>query len=92
MSTEHLSPTPLEGATPGCGRSRARRLSDALLQCDFGDKLAIPVANTTRRLSDALLQVVPNFPVGTHSPVSKLAKVLSRKRGDDGGNPVRILE
>ena len=90
MSTEHLSPAPPGGVSSG--RSRARRLSDALLQCDFGDKLAIPVANTTRRLSDALLQVVPNFPMASHSPVSKLAKVLSRnKHAQNSGNPVRSL-
>ena len=45
-----------------------------------GDLLTVPnmASRTGRRLSDALLQVVPNFPMSTHSPVSKLAKALAK--------------
>ncbi|XP_059081116.1 transient receptor potential cation channel trpm-like isoform X3 [Tigriopus californicus] len=81
MSCEFLS-------APGPRRvSRARRLSDALLSGELGDRLSVPLVSRTRRLSDALLQVVPNFPSSYHSPVSKLAKVLSRNKSQNNGQP-----
>lgn len=44
------------------------------------DQLSVPppAVSTRRRLSDALLQMVPNFPVSYPSPVSKLARALTR--------------
>lgn len=86
MSCEFLS-------APGPRRvSRARRLSDALLSGELGDRLSVPLVSRTRRLSDALLQVVPNFPSSYHSPVSKLAKVLSRNKSQNNGQPVSRLQ
>lgn len=68
------------------------RLLETASTMSVGDLLTVPnmASRTGRRLSDALLQVVPNFPMSSHSPVSKLAKALAKHMDKKAaGQPVR---
>ena len=58
------------------------------------DQLSVPppAVSTRRRLSDALLQVVPNFSVNSVTPVSKLAKALTKRMRDTNNAQVGICK